>query len=692
MLTDITRLTEVYLHAQGALPENVSWASYHREAIRTASLDHLKLFVDADIPADFWVSIDLDTSKKSSSKDERFSVSVKEAGNVSQDERWRHLFWQGSGGAKSDEIRNTPHKLVSKTKEYSIKDAIAPLRTILNRYCNIKAEKKKVEASRPLFWDRGSLEDRGQLEQLLNLLEQNQEAIDLCLQGTKDHEGKFPSLKPRQKAFVVLTIDGKPIGDWELFRRYSLGVRMRAGLSGGPKLFEGTDWKSISKEYEGVCPLCKEPGVLLDQWTAVAELSCYQLTDPYHTSYQHQDASFKLCLACADLLFVFKQRLLKILAERRIGGNECLTLPSIKLVPSAPNDRRALFKTLIDVWGTSTSKSAAAERRLLHRLGQLPSYATVSFVFGDAVTTGETKNVRRLDKLNVVFPDVLPSRILKIAKAITETNRRLEILWALTHGDTATYWKVDEDLFLLHRLFAPYWEEKKRSKSNRRAEVERYLRAIFYGEDVSAHEVASDANENIVAAYKRIRDGKEENDKYALSNSTGNIFALLVFMDELRSAAMDNTDPIQFEFSSMPELSRFISSHPLLRDGTLRAPFVVGCLFAYTEYLQKPNTRLAAYTWLGTLALTYEDILQGIYPRCLEYIKTKEKFVDSQRLQELVQAICHYDVGRLDRDRAATVAFCHGWAVGRDFIFKKKAKPEGGQGNVGNESDSPKGS
>ena len=153
---------------------------------------------------------------------------------------------------------------------------------------------------------------------------------------------------------------------------------------------------------------------------------------------------------------------------------------------------------------------------------------------------------------------------------------------------------------------------------------------------------------------------------------------------------MDSMEPNQFKFTSMPELGQFISAHPLLRDGTLRAPFLVGCLFAYAERLQKPNTRLAAYAWLGTLALNYGDILQGIYPRCLEYIKTKEKIVDSKRLQELMKAICHYDVGRLDRDRAATVAFCHGWAVGRDFIFKKKVKPEGGPGNDGNESGGPK--
>jgi hypothetical protein len=684
MLSDITRLTELYLHAEGLLPENESWWSYHRQAVQTASLDQLKLLVDANIPADFWVFVDLDLKKGS------FTVVVKEAGNIPHLDRPQHLFWQGSGGSQSDAIRNTPHKLVSKKNECSITKVVAPLRSILERYCQTTVPgKNEKQQSGPLFWNRSRLEDRKWLEQIVNLLGSKREELDECLQR------EFPSLKSGQKALVVLTIGRKPIGEWELFRRYLIAVRMRAGISGGASLLDEKEWEPIAKQHEGLCPLCKETGILLDQWTAVAELSCYQLTDPYRTSYQHRDvgfnlSSFKLCRTCTDLLYVFKQRLLKALAERPIGGNECLILPSIKLVPMKLNDRRALVNTLKDIWGGSMNQAAEAEQQLLYRLGQLPSYATVSFVFGDAVTTGETKNVRRLDKLNVVFPDVLPSRILKIAEAITKANQRLDSLWALVRGVSASYWKVDEDLFLLHRLFAPSWEEKKRSKSKRRAEVERYLRAIFYGEDAPPYEIASDAYENLVAAYKRMRDGRDEKAKYSLSNFTGNILALLVLMDQLRSPAMKDITPNQFPFSAMPELGQFIDSHPLLRDGTLRAPFVVGCLFAYAEHLQKPNTRLAAYTWLGTLTLRYDDILQGIYPRCLEYIKTKEKFIDSQRLQELMKAICHYDVGRVDHDRAATVAFCHGWAVGRDFIFKKKTKPEGGPGDAGNQSCSPR--
>jgi len=126
----------------------------------------------------------------------------------------------------------------------------------------------------------------------------------------------------------------------------------------------------------------------------------------------------------------------------------------------------------------------------------------------------------------------------------------------------------------------------------------------------------------------------------------------------------------------MPDLGKFVEMHPLFKDVQYLAPFFVGCLFSYAENLQKDNSRLAAYNWLGTMALTYEDILQDIYPKVLNYITNKEKIVSSTRLQELTRAVAYYDKGKCDNDRVALVAFCHGWALGRDFIYKKKEKTE----------------
>ena len=132
------------------------------------------------------------------------------------------------------------------------------------------------------------------------------------------------------------------------------------------------------------------------------------------------------------------------------------------------------------------------------------------------------------------------------------------------------------------------------------------------------------------------------------------------------------SDKTQFELTAMPELGKFVEMHPLFKDTQYLAPFFVGCLFSYAEGLQKDNSRLAAYNWLGTMALTYEDILQDIYPKVLNYITNKKKIVASPQLQELMKAVSYYDKGRCDNDRVALVAFCHGWAIGRDFIYKKK--------------------
>lgn len=130
------------------------------------------------------------------------------------------------------------------------------------------------------------------------------------------------------------------------------------------------------------------------------------------------------------------------------------------------------------------------------------------------------------------------------------------------------------------------------------------------------------------------------------------------------------SEGIQFEFKAMPELERFIAMYPLLKDNQYRAPFFVGCLFSYAEYLQKDSSRLGVYNWLGTMTLAYDDIVNGLYHKVLNYIKNKEKIIESARLGELTQAIAYYDNGRCDNDRVALTAFCHGWAVGRSFILR----------------------
>jgi hypothetical protein len=666
MLKDIKQLTELYLHSSGLLPGGKSWSDFHDDLSQNASNDAIVLLADAN-PKDkckYALFVNVDTKTK--------TCGVKDYVEINALSDWSsHLFWQGSGGARSDKIRNTPHKIYSKKGDFSIDNFVAPLQAILDDYCQIQEGKGKNKTNKktgPLFWDKDKLDETEWLENIVNILEKNNNIEEQLKE-------KFPSLKLSESVFVGLTIDGKPIGEYELFRRYLLFVRTRAGLQNGAERFKNKIFSEVSVEI-GICPSCHREKPLLDQWQSTAELSFYQTTNENHLSYAFPESTFKLCQSCADLLFIFKQRLLEVLT-RKLGGNECLVLPSIKLIPLDENEKRRLYENLKDLWSITNSNISSAEERLLYRLGQLPSYATVTFVFGDYITSGKSKNVRRLDELNIIFPDVLPSKLSQIANAIQETNSYLDKMWALTGRNWNCTWNISDDFLLLQNLFHPKWEENKQGKSRRRPEVERYLRGIFYGLEITFSEIANDCYINLLSAFKKSRTGKNDAEKYSLVNYIGDILSLMVFICKLKNFSAkqeveDMTENTKFEFSAMPDLGKFIEMHPLFKDTQYLAPFFVGCLFSYAENLQKDNSRLAVYNWLGTMALSYEDILQDIYPKVLNYITNKEKIVNSPRLQEIMKAISYYDKGKCDNDRVALVSFCHGWAVGRDFIYKKK--------------------
>jgi len=685
MLKDIKQLTELYLHSTGKLPEGESWNDFHDRLIQDALQDSIGLLADAN-PKDkckYSLFVNVDTKTK--------TCEVKDYVEISAISDWsNHLFWQGSGGSQSGGIRNTPHEIYSKKGDFSVDNFIAPLQTILNDYCQIqegKGKNKRYKETGPLFWDINKGNERKWLQDIVDILNDKKEDLTTEIIGNEKNDpktlGKFPTLKQGESVFVGLIIDGRPIGEYELFGRYLLFVRMRAGLQKGAGKFKN---KSISevKGENGICHSCCKDKPLLDQWQGTAELSFYQTTDESHLSYKFPSSSFKLCQSCADLLFIFKQHLLKTLTCK-LGGNECLVLPSIKLIPSDQNERKRLYENLKGLWDVAGSDMSSTEKRLIYRLGQLPSYATITFVFGDYITMGKSQNVRRLDELNIIFHDVLPSRLSQIAGAIQKTNTYLNEMWSLTGRDGNCTWNLRDDFQLLQNIFHPSWDEDKKNKDNnrkryrrlRRPETERYLRAIFYGHNVSINEIAEDCYPNLLSALKISRTGNNDNDKKYI----GDILSLIVFFNELENLMLakeveDMTENTKFEFIAMPDLGKFVEMHPLFKDVQYLAPFFVGCLFSHAEYLQKDNSRLASYNWLGTMALTYEDILQDIYPKVLNYITNKEKIVSSPRLHELTKAIAHYDKGKCDNDRVALVSFCHGWAIGRDFIYKKKEKTE----------------
>ncbi len=101
------------MHSTGKLPEGKSWSDFHDELIQNASQDSIGLLADAN-PKDkckYSLFVNVDTETK--------TCEVKDYVEINAISDWSsHLFWQGSGGAQSDKIRNTPHKIYSKKGDF----------------------------------------------------------------------------------------------------------------------------------------------------------------------------------------------------------------------------------------------------------------------------------------------------------------------------------------------------------------------------------------------------------------------------------------------------------------------------------------------------------------------------------------------------------------------------------------------
>ena len=168
MLNDIKVLTELYLHSNGRLPEDTSWYDFHNTLIQKVPQDAIGLLADA-YPKDkckYALFVDVDTINN--------NCVVKDYIEIDALSDWSsHLFWQGSGGRRSDDKTNSPHMICSKKNDFSVEDFIKPLRTILDDYCQIqegKGKNKTNKDSGPLFWDKNKINERKWLKNIVDIL------------------------------------------------------------------------------------------------------------------------------------------------------------------------------------------------------------------------------------------------------------------------------------------------------------------------------------------------------------------------------------------------------------------------------------------------------------------------------------------------------------------------------------------
>jgi CRISPR-associated Csh1 family protein len=126
--------------------------------------------------------------------------------------------------------------------------------------------------------------------------------------------------------------------------------------------------------------------------------------------------AFPLCTSCAEALYAAKFHVFHNTSDLRqsISGHQSLMIPH--LVSSNDNaDGLTIIKEAFKLYRKNLEGIERAENNILKDLSQNKSISTVTFIIGE-VSGQSIKNIRK------IIPDVLPSRLSKINKAIDEIN------------------------------------------------------------------------------------------------------------------------------------------------------------------------------------------------------------------------------------------------------------------------------
>ena len=132
--------------------------------------------------------------------------------------------------------------------------------------------------------------------------------------------------------------------------------------------------------------------------------------------------AFPICAPCAEALYAAKFHVLNSTSELRqnISGHQALIIPHVVRSENKQDDLLNIRETLKRFRKGITGQQLA-EKNLMKDLSQNEGISTVTFVIGE-VAGQSIENIRK------IIPDVLPSRLSEIAKAMAEANSAYESL------------------------------------------------------------------------------------------------------------------------------------------------------------------------------------------------------------------------------------------------------------------------
>jgi CRISPR-associated protein Csh1 len=338
--------------------------------------------------------------------------------------------------------------------------------------------------------------------------------------------------------------------------------------------------------------------------------------------------AFPICAPCAEALFVAKSQVFPQFTQT-ISGHQALIIPHL-----IQSDNKAeglkIIQHALKLLAKNVAAAKSTEAGIIEDLADNKGIATVSFLFGE-VGGQSVQNIRKF------LPDVLPSRLAEIAKAIHEINRIHnaypdEHPWVFKNKQKGRRNPLDGQLQIIRNVLgmAKYGKSQQGKRKPFKAfsvDSLDLLEAVFMKKKFFLNALISEFSQKLSYDFLGSLSNEKQEPIFVIRDNIANMIFLLRFLDKLEVIEMTQNINLVGKYlegcEGLKPLSKFLSEEAIgLDNAEKQYTFLVGLLFGkLVAFQQARKVSNNALRWLKGLEIGTQDVAEI-------FIKTRSKLDD----------------------------------------------------------------
>lgn len=419
------------------------------------------------------------------------------------------------------------------------------------------------------------------------------------------HEKKKSDNNKNGLNVFTIMIDGKYPGEIKELLNYALA-----------KIAEEFYVTSVPKTFSkiGTCSLCHREDKIFPNALSGAGINIANVNKPcFFPGVISENAikSFPICASCAETLYVAKSHVFPDFIQT-ISGHQALIIPH--LVQSENKaEGLGIIKYALNLLKKDVASAKGTEAGIIEDLADNEGIATVSFLFGE-VGGQSVQNIRKL------LPDILPSRLSEIAKAIhtvnsIHNNYPNDHPWKLKKNPMDGKLQIIRNVLGMAKYVKPPRGKRKPFKASSIDSLN-LLEAIFMKREFPLKALIPEFSAKLSYDFcGSFLDDKKE-PIYVIKNNITQMVHLLTFLDKLEVIKMIANKNLVSKYlegcKGLEPLNKFLSEEAKGLDTVEKQyAFLVGLLFGkLIAFQMRKGVSNNALRWLKGLEIGPRDLME----------------------------------------------------------------------------------